>query len=187
MGKLVVLKKKIDNGFLFFAHGIRKLTAVILMVMLVAVTIQVFGRLLKLTTPWTEEVATYSLIWLTYLGSIICVIKGEHLCVDLFLARYKPAQRRVAQVFIDLVITTFCAIMFIFGVQLCMNPVIITGRTPALNISRVYIYLSLPISMGFSLLYIVYDLIVSVIDLATGGKLVSDEELEAKVADYEAK
>lgn len=181
------LKKKIDKAFLLFAHGIRKVTAVILLVMLVTVSIQIFGRFLKLKTPWTEEVATYSLIWLTYLGSIICVIKGEHLCVDLFLARYTPMQRRIAQIFIDVVITIFCAVLFVCGVRLCASPIILNGRTPALGISRTWIYLSLPISMGFSLLYVVYDLIVSVIDLATGGKLISDEELEAKSADYEAK
>lgn len=181
------LKKKIDRGFELLATGIRKLTAVILMVMVVTVTIQIISRPLKLHISWTEEVANYSLIWLTYLGSIVCVIKGQHLCVDLLLARYKPNQRRVAQVFIDLVIAVFCGIMLVFGIKLCQSPIIINGRTPALGMSRVFIYLSLPISMFFSELFILYDLIVSTIDLMTGGKLVSDAEIEAKSSDYEAK
>ena len=179
------LKKKIDRVFELFALGLRKITAVILAVMIVTVAIQIISRPLNIYTPWTEEVANYSLIWMTYLGSIICVIKGQHLCVDLFLARYKPIQRRVAHVFIDLVITIFCAIMFVFGTKLCMSPIIINGRTPALEMSRLYIYLSLPISMGFSLIYIGYDLIVSVIDLFTGGKLITDEEIEEKTTNYE--
>ena len=155
------------------------------MVMVVTVTIQILSRPLHLKVNWTEEVSTYSLIWLTYLGGIVCVIRGQHLCVDLFLARYNPTQRRVAHVFITLVITVFCAILFVFGVKLCMSPIIQNGRTAALGISRLWIYLSLPISMGFSLLYSVYELIVSAVDLVTGGKLISNEELEEMTSNYE--
>lgn len=179
------IKNALDRAFALFAAGIRKITAVILMVMVVSVALQIISRPLKLNISWTEEVSTYSLIWMTYLGGIVCVIKGQHLCVDLFLARYTPRQRRIAHVFIDLVITIFCAIMFVFGTKLCMSPIIINGRTPALGMSRLYIYLSLPISMGFSLLYITYDLIVSIIDLFTGGKLITDEEIEEKTTNYE--
>lgn len=179
------IKTALDRAFALLAAGIRKITAVILVVMVVSVAIQIVSRPLKLNISWTEEVSTYSLIWMTYLGGIICVIKGQHLCVDLFLARYTARQRRIAHVFIDLVITIFCAIMFVFGTKLCMSPIIINGRTPALGMSRLYIYLSLPISMGFSLLYITYDLIVSIIDLFTGGKLITDEEIEEKTTNYE--
>ena len=179
------LKKKLDRFFELLAAGIRKITAVILLVMVVSVTLQIISRPLNLHIAWTEEVSTYSLIWMTYLGGIVCVIKGQHLCVDLFLARYTPRQRRVAHVFINLVITIFCALMFAFGAKLCMSPIIINGRTPALGMSRLYIYLSLPISMGCSLIYIAYDLIVSVIDLFTGGKLITDEEIEEKTTNYE--
>ena len=179
------IKNAFDRAFALLAVGIRKITAVILMVMIVSVTLQIISRPLKLNISWTEEVSTYSLIWMTYLGGIVCVIKGQHLCVDLFLARYTPRQRRVAHVFINLVITIFCALMFAFGAKLCMSPIIINGRTPALGMSRLYIYLSLPISMGCSLIYIAYDLIVSVIDLFTGGKLITDEEIEEKTTNYE--
>ena len=179
------IKNAVDRAFTVLAAGIRKITAVVLMVMIVSVTLQILSRPLNLNIPWTEEVSTYSLIWMTYLGGIVCVIKGQHLCVDLFLARYTPRQRRVAHVFIDFVITIFCALMFVFGTKLCMSPIIINGRTAALGISRLYIYLSLPVSMGFSLIYIAYDLIVSVIDLFTGGKLITDEEIEEKTTNYE--
>lgn len=165
------LIEKIDKVWDVIASIARKIAAVLLLVMIFVVSIQVIGRLARLTIPWTEEVGTYSLIWMVFIGSVAVLIKNEHLTVDLFLLRYTPKMRRTVTVFIDLFILAFCVVLFIFGVKLCMSPIVINGRTPALAVSRLVIYLSMPIAMGFSSLFSVYAVIRSVYDLASGGKL----------------
>lgn len=165
------LRKTLDRFFELITKVAKKIAASLMLVMICVVSIQVMGRIFSFKLPWTEEVATYSLIWMTYIGSIAVLIKGEHLTVDLFLVRYRPAQRRVARVVIDLAIVAFCGILFVFGVKLCCNPIVLNGRTPALAISRLWIYLSLPISMFFTELYSIYDLVISCADLFSGGKV----------------
>ena len=96
--------------------------------------------------------------------------------MDLFLLRYSPKQRRIANLFIDLVILIFCAILLVFGLQLCQSPIIINGRTPALAVSRVWIYASLPIAMCFNTLFAGYRSIVAAANLATGGRLEAETE-----------
>ena len=153
--------------------------------------------MLEFRVPVTEEIGTYSLIWMTYIASIAVIIKGEHLTVDLFLNRYKPGQRRVVRVFIDVLLIVFCGMLMLFGFQLCQNPIIINGRTPALQMSRLYVYLSVPIAMTFATLFAVYDLIVAVADIAFKGGLTEEEnrrkaieeakhekELEAEEAEF---
>lgn len=156
------------DGVLFVQ---RKITGMLLLLMIITVSWQIIGRvLLKINTPWTEELAKLSLIWFTFLGSIGVLYKGEHLTVDLLLARYKDSTRSKVSIFIYAIISAFCIMMFVFGIGLCRNPIIIRGVTTGLNISRLWLYLSLPISMFFSSLIAVYKLIISIADVVKGGE-----------------
>jgi len=169
------LKKKLDGFFQIIAKVVQKFAAVLMLLMIVVVSIQVLGRVFQFKLPWTEEIATYSLIWMTYIGSIAVLIKAEHLTVDILLVRYQPQQRRFVRVLIDAVLVTFCGILLVFGVQLCINPIIINGSTPALAVSRVWIYLSLPIAMFFNVLYAFYDFIIACIEFFKGGIVCSGQ------------
>ena len=197
MNKFMKFKDCADTIFDWISTAAKFFSACLLIVMICAVSVQVVGRVLEFRVPVTEEIGTYSLIWMTYIASIAVIIKGEHLTVDLFLNRYKPGQRRVVRVFIDVLLIVFCGMLMLFGFQLCQNPIIINGRTPALQMSRLYVYLSVPIAMTFATLFAVYDLIVAVADIAFKGGLTEEEnrrkaieeakhekELEAEEAEF---
>lgn len=197
MTKFMKFKDCADTIFDWISTAAKFFSACLLIVMICAVSVQVVGRVLEFRVPVTEEIGTYSLIWMTYIASIAVIIKGEHLTVDLFLNRYKPDQRRVVRVFIDVLLIVFCGMLMLFGFQLCQNPIIINGRTPALQMSRLYVYLSVPIAMTFATLFAVYDLIVAVADIAFKGGLTEEEnrrkaieeakhekELEAEEAEF---
>lgn len=197
MTKFMKFKDCADTIFDWISTAAKFFSACLLIVMICAVSVQVVGRVLEFRVPVTEEIGTYSLIWMTYIASIAVIIKGEHLSVDLFLNRYKPGQRRVVRVFIDVLLIVFCGMLMLFGFQLCQNPIIINGRTPALQMSRLYVYLSVPIAMTFATLFAVYDLIVAVADIAFKGGLTEEEnrrkaieeakhekELEAEEAEF---
>ena len=197
MTKFMKFKDCADTIIDWISTAAKFFSACLLIVMICAVSVQVVGRVLEFRVPVTEEIGTYSLIWMTYIASIAVIIKGEHLTVDLFLNRYKPGQRRVVRVFIDVLLIVFCGMLMLFGFQLCQNPIIINGRTPALQMSRLYVYLSVPIAMTFATLFAVYDLIVAVADIAFKGGLTEEEnrrkaieeakhekELEAEEAEF---
>lgn len=176
MAKFLKVKDWIDRFFAGVAKCAQVIAACFLVLMIVTVSIQVVGRVFHFKIPVTEEIGTYSLIWMTYIASIAVIIKGEHLTVDLFLSRYKPAQRRVVRVFVDISIMIFCGMLMIFGFQLCQSPIIINGRTPALQMSRLYVYLSVPIAMTFTTAYTFYDLVVAIADVCFKGGLTAVEE-----------
>ena len=197
MTKFMKAKDRIDSLFEWITTGVKFVSACFLVVMICAVSVQVVGRVFHFKVPVTEEIGTYSLIWMTYVASIAVIIKGEHLTVDLFLNRYKPAQRRIVRVFVDVLLIIFCGMLMVFGFQLCQSPIIINGRTPALQMSRLYVYLSVPIAMTFATVFTVYDLIVAMADIAFKGALTDEEnrrkaieeakhakELEAEEAEF---
>jgi len=182
MTKFLKAKDCVDKVFAGLAVCAKFISACFLLIMIVAVSVQVVGRVFHFKVPVTEEIGTYSLIWMTYIASIAVIIKAEHLTVDLFLNRYKPAQRRVVRVFVDVLILIFCGMLMVFGFQLCQSPIIINGRTPALQMSRLYVYLSVPISMTFSSIFVFYDLIIAIADICFKGGL-TDEENRRKAAE----
>ena len=178
------IKNTVDKIFGGIVKGSQIVAACFLIVMIIAVAVQVIGRVFHFKVPVTEEIGTYSLIWMTYTASIAVTAKGEHLTVDLFLNRYNDRTRRVMRILIDAMIVIFCGMLMVFGFMLVGNKIIVNGRTPALQISRVWVYLSVPIAMTFNTVYTLYDLIVAIYDFVSGGKVTAIEN--AKKAEAEA-
>lgn len=181
MTKFLKAKERIDKFFAVVAKAAQVVAACFLCIMILAVSVQVVGRVCHFKIPVTEEIGTYSLIWMTYIASIAVIIKGEHLTVDLFLNRYKPATRRIVRLFVDVLVLIFCGMLMKFGYQLCQSPIILNGRTPALQMSRLYVYLSVPVAMTFSTAFVLYDIVVAIADIVFKGGL-TDVENARKAA-----
>jgi len=85
-------------------------TLAVFWLMAFAVFLQFFTRyVLNDSLAWTEEIATYCLVAVVFLGSAMCVRLGRHIHVD-FLFRYLPAKvARTLATLIDAVRTLFFA------------------------------------------------------------------------------
>ncbi len=136
-----------------------KISAALLLAMIIIVTIQAVGRsFLKIPTSWTEEVSKYTLIWLTFLGSPVVLYKGDHLMVDLFYVKFKPRVRQWVHLFSDLFISAFCSYVIYFGVMLCMNKFVLNFVSPAAGIPRIFVYSALPVGAAIMLIYSLCDI-----------------------------
>ena len=89
---------------------------------------------------------------------------------------------RLTQFRSHILLLIFCGMLMVFGFQLCRSPIIINGRTPALQMSRLYVYLSVPIAMTFNSVFVLYDLIVGLADIRFKGGL-TDVENQRKAAE----
>lgn len=85
-------------------------TLAIFWLMAFAVFLQFFTRyVLNDSLAWTEEIATYCLVAVVFLGAAMCVRLGRHIHVDL-LFRYLPASvARALATSVDAVRTVFFA------------------------------------------------------------------------------
>jgi TRAP-type C4-dicarboxylate transport system permease small subunit len=83
-------------------------TFVIFWLMTLAVFLQFFTRyVLNDSFAWTEEIATYCLVAIVFLGAAMCVRLGRHIHVD-FLFRYLPPRTaRILATSIDVIRTLF--------------------------------------------------------------------------------
>jgi TRAP-type C4-dicarboxylate transport system permease small subunit len=93
------------------------------------VFLQFFTRyVLNDSIAWTEEIARFLLIGVTFIGSIMATRKQSHIAVE-FIYRWIPRTgRRIAQVSIDVLTTAFFVMLAVLSAQ-------IAGRTGQMMVS----------------------------------------------------
>jgi len=95
---------------------------IIFWVLMVIVMLQFFTRyVLNDSLGWTEEIARYLLILLTFVGSITCVKQGGHIFLEFFF-RYVPEfVIKPMAVLVELINTVFFGFAGYFGVELALE------------------------------------------------------------------
>ncbi len=80
------------------------------------VVVQVFARyVLNHSLFWSEELARYLLVWLTFMGASVAYHKGVHPGVDVCFARLSICWQRVATVGIHMVSLLLFGVMVVKG------------------------------------------------------------------------
>ncbi|MGX1169496.1 TRAP transporter small permease [Bradyrhizobium sp. NC92] len=138
---------KVDLGVYAFEDWV---ALAIFWVMALAVFLQFFTRyVLNDSYAWTEEIATYCLIGVVFIGSSMCVRLSRHIQVDL-VYRYLPhAVGRVLSTAIDLIRIAF----FGYAIKLVWVYIKIIGdeQMTTINLPKDYVYYA--VLLGFVLMF----------------------------------
>ena len=160
------IKEILDNS-------LEWLVVAVVAVLVIDVLWQVFTRfILKDPSTWTEEVAVFLLIWVALLGSAVALNRGAHLGIDYFVGKLSPKKRLYTEVFVFLCVAAFSlTVMVIGGVELVINTLKLEQISPAINVKVGYVYLAVPISGFFLVLYSVIGLCERLSILSKGGSI----------------
>ena len=129
-------------------------------ILVIDVLLQVFSRyVLNTSFTFTEELARFSLIWLSILGAAYLNGKREHLSMDFLYQKFPAKFQKKVLFFIELCILLFSLIvMVIGGVNLVYTTLHLGQLSGTLRIPLGYIYAVLPFSglliMCFSIYHI---------------------------------
>lgn len=139
---------KVDLGIYAFEDWV---ALAIFWVMALAVFLQFFTRyVLNDSYAWTEEIATYCLIGVVFIGSSMCVRLSRHIQVDL-LYRYLPhLLARALSTVIDLIRIVF----FGYAIKLVWVYIQIIGdeSMTTINLPKDYVYYA--VLAGFVLMFV---------------------------------
>jgi TRAP-type C4-dicarboxylate transport system permease small subunit len=139
---------KVDLGIYAFEDWV---ALAIFWVMALAVFLQFFTRyVLNDSYAWTEEIATYCLIGVVFIGSAMCVRLSRHIQVDL-LYRYLPhLVARALSTVIDLIRIVF----FGYAIKLVWVYIQIIGdeSMTTINLPKDYVYYA--VLAGFVLMFV---------------------------------
>jgi TRAP-type C4-dicarboxylate transport system permease small subunit len=131
------------------------LANIFFIIMIVSLILQVIFRyFLKLSVPWTEELARFSIIWTVFLGTAIAFHDNEHIRVTVFSARIKSFRiKKYYNYLILFIITIFVSASFYGGIKIL--EIGWKDWATTIPIKMGFVYISLPISM-FIIIFFVF-------------------------------
>jgi TRAP-type C4-dicarboxylate transport system permease small subunit len=131
---------------------------------------QVFTRfIMKNPSSWTEELATFLLIWVSLLGAAVALGRGAHLGIDYFTHKLPERNRIQTELFVFTVISIFSLlVMVVGGISLVMQTLDLEQISVALHIPMGYVYMAIPISGVFLVLYSMIGLFEQITQLKKG-------------------
>ncbi len=95
---------------------------VVFWVLAAVVFLQFFTRyVLNDSIAWTEEIARYLLIAVTFIGAVMATRKQSHIAVEFLFRWMARPVRRAVQTLIDIVCVLFFAALAVFSGQLAMR------------------------------------------------------------------
>jgi TRAP-type transport system small permease protein len=107
-------------------------------ILFAVVFLQLFARYVLNDSPgWTEEIARYLLIGVTFIGSVTAMRKGTHIVVEALFKYLKPSRRHQILLAVDLTVFLFCIFLAVTAAQLSLltNQFMVT-----VNISKALVY-----------------------------------------------
>ncbi len=150
------------------AKGKKGMTAALDLMLICAVALLVFDVVWGVFTryvvgeqaKWTEELARFLLIWVALLGGAVAFGTKGHLGVDYFVGKFHPDLRKPMEVLVHLVVLFFAAAVFLYGgCRVVSDALAMEQTTPALGWKMGHVYLALPVSGLFMVLYTVENLV----------------------------
>lgn len=100
---------------------IKGFIVILFTVLVVSVTIQVFARMIGFTSAWTMEIATYSFVWLTFVGGYLTIQKGINITFDLIIDALPGKIWDTIFTFTNIISCLFLIFIGVIGTRLAMN------------------------------------------------------------------
>lgn len=145
--------------------------------LVLAVLWQVFTRyVLRNPSSWTDELATLLIIWVALLGASVAFIKQAHLGVDVLVNRLSLRARLRCEIVVYLLVAFFAGMILIYGgIKLVALTLITHQVSPALGLKMGHVYLALPLSGLFILVFAVETIIERLLQLVVRPLAVKEE------------
>lgn len=163
----------------------RGLSAACLGIVFVLFILNVVTRLpfIPYNPTWVDETIQFFLVWTIFLGAAELVRIHGHFVVDILTDKFHgTGMGRILAVLSNCLMLLTYAVIFYFGVRLCLNSNATMYTLPFMK--RSYYYSCIPVSEFFMMLYAFRDLLLSIWDIATKGKVTQQLDME-KAANLE--
>jgi TRAP-type transport system small permease protein len=113
----------------------------------------VFRYVLNRPLAWTEELASLLFAWLTFVGAFGGFRTRSHIAIDTLMVFLPGGVRRAIQRVVDATVLCVLALFVWQGTRLCLTTWGL--EFPAMEISRGYLYLSLPLGATLMIIAVV--------------------------------
>ncbi|MCM3691933.1 TRAP transporter small permease [Neobacillus niacini] len=141
------------------------ISAILLTILALIVTVQVLGRALSMSLPWSEELSRQALICLSFIGGALAYYKGEELKVTIIVDLFPPTVRKWNDLIISILSVLISLLVLYSGINFLGD---VWGTpTVALQWNKGIFFLAIPISFALIFIKLFRNLISSFIPKET--------------------
>ncbi|WP_420556837.1 TRAP transporter small permease [Roseovarius sp.] len=135
-------------------HYLDRFEQLVIGILLLGVTVILFGNvvlryLFNSNLGWAEEMARYGVVWITMIGTSVCISKGGHISVDAISARLSERGKDVQQILVLACGTAAAAIGFYYSMTITLKVTSLGQMSSTLNVPMTFVYGAMPV--GFFL------------------------------------
>ena len=113
--------------------------------MTLIVAVQVFSRyVLNHSIFWSEELARYLLVWMTFLGAGVAYYRKAHPGIDILQKRLPPKSQKISLLLVHIAALALFGVMTIYGLKFAYF--VRLQISPALQLPKWTIFSIIPIS-----------------------------------------
>ena len=121
------------------------------------ITLQIVSRVLFTAVGWTEEVARFLLVWITFLAGTLAFQRGRHIAVTFVVDALPGRLRQIARIAALLIVLAFMITLIVIGYRYMQ--VQSFQKSASLRLSMTYVYAVMPICAAIMAWYAVVDII----------------------------
>jgi TRAP-type C4-dicarboxylate transport system permease small subunit len=159
----------------FFGKYVAAVIGIALLIVTLILTVNVIGRYgFGVSLTFGEELATYTIIWITFVGSGICVKRGIHVSVDAFVNFMPRTMKKAFLVFGQVVGLVFSLFLIYIGIIICGQVAGAGQMSPAMRMPMAVAYAAIPVGA----FYMTIEYIRKLIDMAINGVDTGDDDVD---------
>ncbi|WP_280546006.1 MULTISPECIES: TRAP transporter small permease [unclassified Halomonas] len=121
------------------------------------ITLQIVSRVFFTAVGWTEEVARFLLVWITFLAATLAFRRGRHIAVTFVVDALPGLPRRLARIAALLVALGFLAALVIIGVEYMQ--VQSFQKSASLRLSMTWVYAVMPLASAIMAWFALVDIV----------------------------
>lgn len=135
---------------------------IILLFITALVFINVVLRAIGISIDGAEEIARYGIVWVTFVGSSICVYKGAHIGVDAIMGLLPEKGKKMTTIITLAISIIFILLFTIKSYSITMRIAEMNQRSSTLKISMIYVYGAMPVGGTLMLIRYIQEFIKSI-------------------------
>ena len=134
-----LLKKIWDNFDDYFA-------GTLLWIMVTIAFINVLSRFtFQFSISFIEEIEIYAYVWLVFFGGAIAFKRWDHLSVSIIVDNFPEKYKKIAYVFVNIVIIIFFAFMLKYSIDQVRSQIFMGVRSTSLGVPKWWYTLGMPV------------------------------------------
>jgi len=133
--------------------------------LLISITFILFGNvmsrfLFNSSLSWAEEFSRYAVVWITMIGSSVCVTKGAHIAIDPLSPFLSTKAQRLMHLGVLVICIASTSMLGWYASKLTLKITKLNQMSATLEVPMTYVYGALPIGFGLMTIHFLYALFI---------------------------